>query len=119
MLDKLNGQVADVTIPGGAFDKNTKVGWKLNGTGTSYVNGSAAPIHGITGVTVRTTKTFGQVKFTIRGKNSAYPVAVGETPLAATLVLDPPFAETGQCVATTFAPASCKFNPSGATATCK
>jgi hypothetical protein len=46
-------------------------------------------------------------------------LSVGETPLNVTLVLDPPLAETGQCVASTFAPAACRFNASGATATCK
>ncbi|MFN8602571.1 MAG: hypothetical protein U0842_19080 [Candidatus Binatia bacterium] len=121
VLDEVGGLPLDVTIPGGAFDKGTKIGWKVNGTGTSatYVNASASPIQGITGVSVRKTKTPGQVKFTVRGKKSAYPVSVGDLPLNVTLVLDPPLAETGQCVATTFAPASCKFSVSGATATCK
>lgn len=121
VLDKVGGQVVDVTIPGGAFDKNSKIGWRVNGPGTSatYVNGSASPNQGITSVSVRKTKTPGQVKFTIRGKKSTYPVSVGQTPLNVTLVLAPPLAETGQCVESTFAPAACRFSVSGATASCK
>ena len=45
--------------------------------------------------------------------------ATHEPPLAATLVLDPPMAETGQCTETTFGGGNCKFNASGATVTCK
>jgi hypothetical protein len=110
----------DATIPGGLYDTVTKIGWKVNASGTSfrYLN-KTGTIAGITGVTVRKTRTPGQVKFTVRGKNGAYPVVAGQLPLVATLVLDPPLAEGGQCTETAFAAASCKLNRTGSSVTCK
>jgi hypothetical protein len=121
LLDKATGGVVDATIPGGGYDRNTKVGWKSNAAGTSfkYVNGSPVLIDGINGIAIRKTRNPGEIKFTIRGKKGSYPIGTLETPVKATLVLDPPLATTGQCTETTFTSATCLFNRSGATVTCK
>jgi hypothetical protein len=121
LLEKATGGVVDAAIPGGAFDRVTKIGWKANPAGTSfrYSNGSASPIDGIGSIAIRETRTPGELKFTIRGKRGSYPVGSLETPLRATLVLDPPTATTGQCAETSFSSASCAFNRAGSTVTCK
>jgi hypothetical protein len=64
----------------------------------------------------------GLIKFNIKGRNGSWPVAPNRIPLAATLVLDPPVATTGECGEARFpgppAP-SCAFKPSGNTVRCR
>ncbi|HZR81198.1 MAG TPA: hypothetical protein VFD92_08880 [Candidatus Binatia bacterium] len=121
LLDKAGGPVFDATIPGTAYDPVTKVGWKANAAGTSfrYSNASASLVDGVSAITIRKTRNPGEIKFVIRGKRGSYPLAVSDTPLMATLVLDPPTAETGQCTETAFTAANCAFNRPGSAVTCK
>jgi hypothetical protein len=101
----------DATIPGGAYDKTTRTGWLVNPAGTAftYRNGTASPVAGITSVGVRQL-TKGRTRLTVVGKNGNYAVPVGDSALKATVVLDPPTAETGQCGETTSSH-TCKFDP--------
>jgi hypothetical protein len=112
----------DAIVPGGAYDKNTKVGWKVNkkGDAWTYVNRGASPIAGVTGISFkRVASVPGLHKWTVRAKNAALPIGTGSVPLAGTIVVDSPTAETGQCAETGFFVPSCKFNPPLSTVICK
>jgi hypothetical protein len=113
----------DVEIAGGAYTNATKTGWRRNPPGTrfSYKNGSPTPANPIFGLTLSTSpRTPGVYKFAIRAKNGAFPVTVTDVPLHATVVIDSPFAASGQCAEVLFpSAASCKFNPSLSSVTCK
>ena len=93
----------------------------MNGAGNrwSYKNGSPTPANPISGVKI--SKGAGNVyKITVKGKNGNLPVLVGEIPLKATVVIDSPTAETGQCGEWTFpSAASCRFAGSFSTVNCK
>lgn len=121
VADSTGARVLDVTVPGGAYDPATGVGWKVSpGRGTwKYVDRRDDPPSGITAVSVRdqSTKTPGLVRFGVQGKRGAYPVDPARLPLTGLLVLDPPTAETGQCGQATFAgPApACVAGPAAVT----
>ncbi len=113
-----NGAVADVTIPPGAVDPVTKIGWKANKAGTAWSYANKAGLSGITKVSVKTpTKTPGLVKFKVTGKNGAFATTPAALPLAATFTLAP----AGQCGAADFSGplATCEFNRKQTTVTCK
>ena len=65
-------------------------------------------------------RTPGVFKFKVKARNGAYPTTLADVPLHATLVVDAPYAATGQCGEVGFtSAASCKFNPSQSSVTCK
>jgi hypothetical protein len=111
VADTAGTRVVDVRIPGGAYDGATKVGWKASPSRGvwKYVNRSATPPAGITGVAVKdlTRKVAGLVQVSVRGRRGVYPVDPTKLPLTGLLILDPPTAETGQCGETAFAGAAC------------
>ena len=126
----MNGTVLDATIPGGAYNSVTKVGWKVNSSHTTwnYRNaGTSTPlISGINKVVIkdRSTKSPGLVQFSVGGKNGSYPVPPSKIPVKGTIVIDSPKAMTGQCGEATFpgpppAIPACIFYSSGATLKCK
>jgi hypothetical protein len=114
ITDATGGRVLDLMVPGGAFDPVAKVGWNASPRGNAwkYVNRSAAPPAGVTGVAIRdlSKKTPGLVQFSVRGRLGSYPVDPTKLPLTGLLVIDPPTAETGQCARATFdgPPPRCK-----------
>lgn len=60
----------------------------------------------------------------MKGKNGSYPVNTAKLPLVPLIVIDPPFATTGQCGEATFplappAKPSCLATGGGSTVTCK
>jgi cysteine-rich repeat protein len=92
--------ILDATIPGGLTTGSPPVGWKVAGNGAkwTYSNHSTTPANGITKAVVqRVASTPGRLKFSVKGKNASLPPGVGNPPLGAVLVLDPPVAVTGQC----------------------
>jgi hypothetical protein len=97
--DNAGNTVVDATIPGGAYNAITKVGWKLspNGVRAIYNDRSPAPISGIYFALLRTTKIPGEIIFSVKGRKSHYPVQAVHLPVRATLVIDSPVATTGQC----------------------
>ena len=120
ILDNLDAPATmlDAAIPGGAYSKVTKLGWRVNRSGTSftYKNASLTPISGIVSVNVKRLAT-GRTKVTVRGKKSSYVVPPSDDSLKATVVLDPPTAETGQCGEASFL--ACTRNRPGSRLTCK
>ena len=82
-----------------------------------YTDKSAAPVQGIVSVSVRKTRTPGQIKFAVKGKNGSYAVGLGHAPVQGILVLDAPTAETGQCGVAAFTSAACRGD--GGTVSCR
>jgi hypothetical protein len=119
----------DITIPGGAYNVANRAGWRVNGSGTSwtYKNaGTAVPlVNGIQKVQLKKQASPpGKYKFGVKGKNGNYAVNTANLPLVGTLVIDPPYAATGQCgeamfPATPPAKPSCLSVSGGKTVKCK
>jgi hypothetical protein len=126
LLHKQDGSVIfDTMLPLGAYSSVARAGWKVNGTRTkfTYKNaGTPTPlIDGINKASVgMSSKTPGLAKFSIGGKNGAYgPIVLGDLPLKATVVIDVPFATTGQCGETNFATGNCAVVSAGNTVKCQ
>jgi len=122
LLDKDQAVLLDAILPGGAYDKNTKIGWKVNkkGDAWTYVNRGPSPIAGVTGVSFKKSPAVsGLFKWTVRGKNASLAITPERLPLGATFVVDSPTAETGQCAETRFGVGVCRLNPTASTVSCK
>ncbi len=129
VVDSTGAFPVDVTIPGGAYNTANKVGWKANGSGTSFTYknaGTVVPlINGINKVQIKAIpSTPGKFKTSVKGKNGTYPVNSANLPLVGTIVIDPPFASTGQCGEAQFPAAppakpSCITVGAGKTVKCK
>ena len=121
--DALGGKVLDVLVPGGAYDPVTKAGWNAspNRGVWKYVNRSATPPAGITGVAIKdlSQKLPGLVQVIVRGRRGAYPIAPAMLPLTGLLILDPPTAEMGQCGQASFVGPSPACSTGGRTVRCK
>jgi len=92
--------VADVRVPGGAFDTGTNQGWKVNGAGTSWKFKSKTGVGGITTVVVKQNKSDPtKVKFKVVGKNAGFGGAGAALPLKAVFAVTP----DGQCGTVDFA----------------
>jgi hypothetical protein len=129
IVDSTGDTPVDVTIPGGAYDAATRSGWKANGSGTSWTyknSGAVVPLaNGITKVAIKAiTKTPGKYRTQVKGKNGNYPVNPANLPIVPTIVIDPPFASSGQCgeamfPATPPSKPSCAVVSGGKTVKCK
>jgi hypothetical protein len=85
--------VLDLHIPGGAFDPDSKTGWKVNKKGTVWTYSNPEGADGVTKVVLTTVvSTPGRVRFMIKGRKGMYAVTPGEMPLRAALVIT-----AGQC----------------------
>ena len=109
VLNALDGtRVVDTVLPGGEYDRLTKVGWRTSATGKRwrYTDKSSTPIDGITSVVIKdlSSRQPGLVDVRIKGRRGDYSGAADPVTLTGTVVLDPPTAETGQCG---FATAAC------------
>ena len=122
LVDKDRAVLLDAILPGGAYDRNTKIGWKVNkkGDAWTYVNRGTSPIAGVTGLSLKKSSTApGLLKWTVRGKNASLAVTPAKLPLGGTFVVDSPTAETGQCAETRFGVGVCRLNPTASTVVCK
>ncbi len=122
--DSARAAILDVTIPGGAFDPGTGVGWKTNAGHSSFKYSNPAGVQGITKVVYKlSTRTAGEVKFAVTGKRGSFAAVPADLPLKGTFVLDAPIATTGQCGEAKFPgppdpSGTCGFNPRQSTLTC-
>jgi hypothetical protein len=120
--DPSGNAVLDHTIPPGAYDRALRVGWIGKPHSFRWVNaGEIVPrINGIHAVTISESKTTpGELKLSIRGRNGFYPVLPQEVPLRVILVLDPPFATTGQCGEVALDATRCRFGEKFSSLQCK
>ena len=80
IVDSTGAIPVDVTIPGGAYNTSTKVGWKVNGSGTSWhvqeLRHDPSPlINGIQKMQLKKLSSpVGKFKFGVKGKNGNYPI---------------------------------------------
>ena len=115
----------DVTVPGGAYNTTTKVGWKLSGNGKTwrFVDKSAAPAGGIVSLVINdknTASTPRRVKVTVKGRKSTYPVVGGDSPVQAVVTLgDATAAEDGLCGESAYLSTNCAFNAPQNKLTCR
>jgi hypothetical protein len=94
--------VVDATIPGGAYDRVAKTGWKTNGGRTAWkYRGAGSATAGIQKVAIARTAA-GVAKTSVKGRDGAYVVTASEIPVTATVVFDVPAAMGGQCLVVTF-----------------
>jgi hypothetical protein len=96
--DATGGIVLDETVPGGAFDPDTLIGWRHD-TETGRWIYAAPPSQGVQRLVLRRVAGRDDA-YRFRLKASLVPTALPtpeELPLKATLVLDPPVARNGQC----------------------
>jgi hypothetical protein len=123
--DSTGATPIDVTIPGGAYNPSTRIGWKVNGSGTAWkYSNSTSPVNGLSKAQLKAyPNTPGKYKFTVKGKNGNYVVNQANLPLRGTLVIDVPYATTGQCGETAFqtppTKPSCSIAGGGKTVKCK
>lgn len=110
VTDASAGTLLDVTVPGGAYDKPTKTGWKVKGATWTW-QGAVA---GLTKVKL-VGKTAGTLKLTVTAKGAAFPAAPA-LPLRARLIAD---GATGRCGDTAFAAADCVAQGGKGKVTCK
>lgn len=93
------GVALHVRIPGGAYDRATKTGWKVSALGTrwTYFSGTGTPSGGITRVALvdKSAMTPGLVTFRFTGRNGSYGVS---TAVDAEVMLPP----SSQCFEATF-----------------
>ncbi|MCW5891176.1 MAG: right-handed parallel beta-helix repeat-containing protein [bacterium] len=105
IADSTGVRALDATIPGGAYDPVTKVGWKAakNGLAWKYT-AKVPPVGGITVLSIKdlSKKTPGLVQIKVTGKNGAYAVNTANLPLTGVVILDPPTGATGQCGTASF-----------------
>ena len=95
--------VIDVVVPGGAYDRATRSGWRLLRDGWMY----RAPT-GIGRVTVTSVDgSPGTYRVAVRASRATYPAPGLGASLAVTIAFDPPVATTGQCAEHAFAPGTC------------
>ena len=114
-LDSPLQAILDVTIPGGALDAATHIGWRSNRAKTSFRYSNPAGLQGITKVIIKlSAKQPGLIKFRVIGKKGSFPVLPADLPVKGTLVIDSPIAKTGQCGEALFPgprpTPSCAFN---------
>jgi hypothetical protein len=114
----------DQTLPGGAYPGGKARGWKTNAKGTQwqYVDRTASPLAGITGLKIldQSKAAPRHVRVIVTGKNGTYPVVAGDPPLGATVVLgNQSDAVAGACGETAFGAADCAFNRAQNQVTCK
>ena len=97
LLSGASGSIFDTTIAGGA-------GWSAKPTRWTFSTHVPALPASVTKIAIwdRSASAPGELKIVVQGRNAAFLLGPGDLPLAATIVVDPPTATTGQCGAVTF-----------------
>ena len=113
-----------IAVPGGADGGKGTAGWKLNGAGNKWVftDRTGSPANGLFKLIVRnrSNKAPNRVQVIAKGKNGSYPIASGDEPLGAAVILgDSAAGISGRCGEAAFGAADCAFNGSGTKLTCK
>ena len=127
VIDDARGEtLLDATIPGGAFDRSHKAGWKTAKTRTrwTYVNtGTATPMtDGISKIVVkdRSRQSPGRISLLVIGTRGDYGQLNTRFPATATVIFDTPAATTGQCAEASFPnPPVCSYTRNHTMITCK
>lgn len=106
VADSNSNRVLDAVIPGGAYDRGTRTGWKTSRRGDrwTYVNGSESPPAGIKRVVIRdrSSRSPGLVQFVVSGRDGSYEVDEANLPLTGLVALGQPAVDSNQCALTSF-----------------
>ena len=117
------GSIFDTVVLPGSFNPATRTGWTTRSGSFSYVNGNGTS--DLYSVKLRANPNVpGQFKVQIKGKNGVYAGNPSELPVNAAVVIDRPYAMTGQCGEWRFpttppATSSCVLSSTGAVLKCK
>ncbi len=118
IYDGADQPLADVTVPGGAYNPLTRAGWKVSANGYKFRWKSPTPAGGLlTGVALAGVPgPSGEVRFRIKGKQGTWASAPVALPLSAVVALDPaqPLLDCGQA---TFA--TCTLDGATASVSCR
>jgi hypothetical protein len=113
VTDSVGTTLVDALVPGGPE-------WNVNpGRAWSYKN-KISPVAGINKVTLKS-RLPGEFKFVLSGRDGTYLPPAGSI-VTATLILDPPLADAGQCGEATFTDAgtqACRLLGGGSKLLCK
>jgi hypothetical protein len=110
LLADASTTLLDVTVPGGAYDKLAKTGWKVKRTTWTW----QGAIAGLTKVKL-VGKTPGTLKLTVTAKGATFPASPA-LPLRARLVAD---GAAGRCGETAFTTGDCVAQTGKGKVTCK
>lgn len=98
LTDGAGAVLLDATLPNGAFDAGSRIGWKASGSGRVFKwSGGTAP-GVVSKATLKSTPAApARWKFSAQVKRGSFVIGAGHLPLRGTIVVDSPTAETGQC----------------------
>lgn len=118
------GTEVDVTLATGAYGGKGTAGWKLSGSGKSWLfkDTTGAPANGVVHFKIndKSNKAPNRVQVVARGKDGTYPVVTADSPVNATAVLgNQASASAGECGETAFIAADCTWNKAQNTLACK
>lgn len=115
--------LADLLVPGGAFDPVERVGWSSSGSKVTYVDRRRLQQGPVSGVVLRnrSASTPGLVLFKVKGKRGSFTIDADSLPLSVALDLDPrPGFDAAGCAEYNDGPTlACSISPAGATVKCK
>src|SRR5581483_5870255 len=113
--------IIDALISPGMYNPATRTGWRHNPRGWFYSTTDYSLNFGIYKITVSVRPDQPHaLRFRVKGKDGSYFVAPNQLPLRVSMVMQPPSgAQSGQCCASTFDLAACRFDPSLKTLTCR
>lgn len=113
----------DLLVPGGAWDRTTRVGWKplRSRAGWRYTDRRADPLGGIQSVVIHDLSSSepGTIEVRVKGRRGSYPVTPADLPLTAIVSVDPPTAETGQCARAAFDGTAGRCSRTGTRVVCR
>jgi len=100
------GVVFDAIVPPGVFDTKSRAGWRDEGAGRwTYRNGGdeVPRVAGIRRILLRQDPALTrELRIVVSGRGADFRAAVGQPTLTVSVVIDSPFATTGQCGETSF-----------------
>lgn len=99
----------DVIVPGGAFDRVTKRGWKAASNGRSWRYRGDGSNGGVRKVAVTGDPATGVFRVKVSAKGGDWSVDAA-APIAVTVMLDAPHGDRGQAGEAVFAPSACAFS---------
>ncbi len=111
-----DGTVFDATLPGGAYNPATRVGWRLSGNGKTwkFIDRSDTPVDGIRDIRVadkENSKFPRRVKVKVKGKKANYPVVNGDEPVQIVVTLGGETAAAqGLCGTSDYQSGDCVWN---------
>ena len=119
--DAVGAAVLDVSVPPGAYDPVSGIGWRTAKSGWQYRHRTG--LQGLTRLTVKQKASSpGLLTISASGKNAVLAIGPAQVPPRFTLVVEGTLGVHGQCGQASFAgpvTSSCTFSTSGVTLRCR